>query len=243
MVPADTRTAARNLAKGLRQVAVKLNLASKLLPEFRAAVSDSIKTVDGAKGMLDNALKQRDAIEPVLKDLPKQFVFLSEEFPKLTLKFTDLIRETSKITQTAKVLRETSMRTRAACEGLPQIQASISRGTKLLASSQQQLKHVIVNRDKYDMALQQTVVTLESLSVTIPATKSQIDQRLHEQKVILAGFEGTAQETQEMVSAYLASLRYTVKLLKFLLFSAIAITAGSFLFRNWGTSALGVDRE
>ena len=231
ILPGDTKTASRNAAKSLRVIAAKTKLLGKQLPQIRAAVTDSKKTVDAAKLMLDNALKQRDTIEPILSDLPEQFVFLSEEFPKLALNFTSLMRETSKINQAADILRETAMRTRKASEELPKIQASISRGTKLLANSQQQLQHVIENRDKYDVALKQTVVTLEGLSVAIPATKTQIDQRLQEQKRILDGFEVTVRQTDNMISAYHSSLQYTFKLLRLLLFAAVAITIGSFFLR------------
>ncbi len=239
ILPSDTKTASRNAAKSLRVIAEKTKQLGRQLPQIRAAVSDSKKTVDAAKMMLDNALKQRDTIEPILRELPEQFVFLSEEFPKLALNFTALMRETSKINQAAAVLRETAMRTRKAGEELPKIRSAISRGARLLANSQQQLNHVINNREKYDAALGQTVVTLEGLSVAIPATKSQIDERLKEQKLILERFAVTATQTNNMIASLQASLSNRINLIRMLLYTAIVITLGSCVicFRSASTVA------
>ncbi len=239
ILPSDTKTASRNAAKSLRVIAEKTKELGRQLPQIRAAVSDSKKTVDAAKMMLDNALKQRDTIEPILRELPEQFVFLSEEFPKLALNFTALMRETSKINQAAAVLRETAMRTRKAGEELPKIRSAISRGARLLANSQQQLNHVINNREKYDAALGQTVVTLEGLSVAIPATKSQIDERLKEQKLILERFAVTATQTNNMIASLQASLSNRINLIRMLLYTAIVITLGSCVicFRSASTVA------
>jgi len=227
VVSDDTKTASRNAAKSLRVIAEKTKQLGKQLPQIKAAVSDSKKTIDAAKLMLDNTLEQRDAIEPILSDLPMQFAFLSQEFPKLMLNFTSLLRETSKINQAAAVLRETAKRTRKAGEELPKIQSAISRGARLLTNSQKQLNHVINNREKYDAALGQTVVTLEGLSVAIPATKSQIDQRLQEQEIILDSFAVTAKQTNSMIAAYQASLSNRLNLIRMLLYTAIVITLGS----------------
>ncbi|MCP4095569.1 MAG: hypothetical protein GY748_04925 [Planctomycetaceae bacterium] len=237
VVRGDAQKAALNAAKSLATIAEKTEQLGRQLPKIRAAVSDSKKTVDAAKMMLDNALKQRETIAPILSELPEQFVFLSEEFPKLALNFTSLMRETSKINQAAAILRETSMRTRKAAEELPKIRSAISRGARLLSNSQQQLNHVINNREKYDAALGQTVVTLEGLSVAIPATKSQIDQRLQEQKLILDSFVVTAKTTSNMIASYQASLMNRLNLIRMLLYTAIVITLGSCVvcFRNPST--------
>ena len=216
---------------------------TKKFPDIRTNLRETRKGMALAEASLKNGLEHRVDIEQFLAHVCQQLEYLSKEYPRLALQFATVVRDTSKVKAIAATLRASGKRIRTASTELPKIQASISRGTKLLANSQQQLQHVIENRDKYDVALKQTVVTLEGLSVAIPATKSQIDQRLQEQKRILDGFEVTARQTDKMISAYHSSLQYTFKLLRLLLFAAIAITIGSFFLRLRGRSAPTLDHN
>jgi DNA repair ATPase RecN len=172
----------RKAAAGADAAGKELDELSSNLPQLRQALAESEKMVERTRTALGNALKQRDKIEPLLKDMPAHIARLTECLPSFSADLSQILRDTRHLQEAATALRRTQKGIEHAASRWPDIQKMLTRSALLLQTTREQLDYTLRHRDEYDAGLKQSVALAESFSALLPLFTEQLSSQLEEQE-------------------------------------------------------------
>jgi ABC-type transporter Mla subunit MlaD len=190
---ADGKTVAEGMRKGAKgaTAAVKeLEAIHKELPQLRASLAQSGKVVSATRQALEAALKQQEKLGPLLKDVPQHAARLAEELPQLGGGLAKLMRDTARLREAGKALRETQQGLDAAVARWPEMRRNLCGSAVILRTMQTQLQSALGQREQYEEALRQTLKrTLELtrlIADALPLLTAQFEEGLSDQERSLA---------------------------------------------------------
>jgi hypothetical protein len=148
------------------------------------------------------ALKQRDQIEPLLKQVPEQAAALAEQLPRLGSDLAKVLRETDKLKHVAVSLRDAQKNIDMAVERWPQTRVMLTRSATLLQATQKQLNQALENRQEFESAMRQTILLAETFAILLPEFTSQIDRQLAQHEQSLGDLSQSVHEISASVPVY-----------------------------------------
>jgi hypothetical protein len=198
-----------DIAQGMRKAAVGVRGASKELdrlatelPKLRETLDESRKVAEKTRAAMAAALKQRDQVEPLLKQVPEQAAILAEQLPRLGADLAKVLRETKQLKEVAVSLRQAEAGVDVAMIRWPQLRAMLMRSATLLKATQKQLDQALDNREEYESAMRQTILLARTFAVLLPEFTSQIDRQLAEQERTLRDLSASINEVGAAVPVY-----------------------------------------
>src|SRR5207248_2674118 len=111
----------RKLAGGVTALGRELEALARELPRIQAALAESRKAVGATRQGLAIALRRREEVEPLLREMPAQAARLAEELPRITGDLAGALRSTGKLAALAAGLRQARSGTDAAAARWPEI--------------------------------------------------------------------------------------------------------------------------
>jgi hypothetical protein len=198
-----------DIAQGMRKAAVGVKGASKELdrlaaelPKLRETLDESRKVAEQTRAAMAAALKQRDQVEPLLKQVPEQAAVLAEQLPRLGADLANVLRETKQLKEVAASLRQAEAGVNNAMDRWPQLRAMLTRSARLLKATQTQLDQALGNRQEYESAMRQTILLAKTFAVLLPEFTSQIDRQLAEHEHALRDLSASINEVGAAVPVY-----------------------------------------
>src|SRR5262245_2413244 len=176
----------RKAAKGTAAAAEELELLSKDLPQLRQSRRASRKAAGATRDALALALKQQDKVEALLKSVPEHAARLADQLPDLASSLAKILRDTSRLKEIGKLLRQTRLAVETAVERWPELRKNLGRSAVLLRATQGQLKNVLTHRDDYEASLQNTLVLSRTFSAALPLLTEQLEMELDDQEQALS---------------------------------------------------------
>jgi hypothetical protein len=231
------------IATGMRKAAAGVTAANKELedwaadlPRFREAVAESGKIIDKLREALGVALEQQDKLEPVLRDVPTQAARLAEDLPRLTGDLARILRETDRLKEVARALRQAQKGVDAAVARWPEMRTTFLRMADVLKTTSGQLGKAIDHRHEYETALEQTKVLGETFSTMLPLFGDQLDLRLSEEERALEELSQSLEDFQGALPVYERSAGDLVQTGRWLAWLVAAVVAlhGVFLIGSGG---------
>jgi chromosome segregation ATPase len=192
----------RKAAGGVHGASKEMDRLSAELPKMRETLDESRKVADRARAAMATALKQRDQIEPLLKQVPEQAAMLAEQLPKLGADLVQVLRETDRLRMVAASLRDARKNIDAAVENLPETRAMLARSATLLKATQQQLNQALENRREFESAMRQTILLAETFAILLPEFTDQIDAQLAQHEHTLGDLSQSIHEVSASVPVY-----------------------------------------
>ena len=226
------------IAEGLRKAQTGVAAAGKELdgingdlPKLRTAVDESRKVVRKTREALAAALEQQSKLEPVLKDWPERAARLAETLPRIGDDIARLLRDTSRLTELAKSLRQVQKGVNTAVERWPELQAALAHSASLLRTMRTQLDLALTHRQDYEKALNQSTALAESFAVLLPLMTDQLDSRLDEEENALQDMEQSLGEVQKTLPVYERTTQHVIQAGRILswLMAALAAVHGVYL--------------
>jgi hypothetical protein len=206
------------IAQGMRKAAAGATAAAKEmdsmatdLPQIRASLYESCNVVDKVKEALQMALKHQDRIEPLLKEAPTHAARLTEELPRIGKDLAQMLRDTSKLKEVARALRQAQQGIDTVVSRWPELQTTLSRMATALHLTHNQLDQAIKHRHEYELAMQETVDVANAFATMLPLVTDQLDCRLADEDQTLAELGQSLNEVHKALPAYAAA---TTKLLQ-----------------------------
>jgi uncharacterized phage infection (PIP) family protein YhgE len=222
----DIASGMRKAALGVKGAGKELDRLSAELPKMRETLDESRKVAEKAREAMATALKQRDQIEPLLKQVPEQAAALAEHLPRLGSDLAKVLRETEKLKQVATSLRDAQKSIDMAVERWPQTRLMLTRSATLLQATQKQLNQALENRQEFESAMRQTILLAETFAILLPEFTNQIDRQLAQHEQALGDLSHSVHEISASVPAYrntASSLVQTGRLLLWLLGPVFAL--------------------
>jgi DNA repair ATPase RecN len=176
----------RKAAKGSTAAAEQMELLSKDLPKLQQSLAESRKAAASTREALAAALAQQDKVEALLKNVPDHAARLADELPQLTSALSKILRDTVRLKEVGKLLRQTQIGVEAAMERWPELRKNLGRSSALLRNTQKQLKHVLTHRTEYEASLQHTLVLSRTFSAALPLLTEQLEMELGDQEQALS---------------------------------------------------------
>jgi ABC-type transporter Mla subunit MlaD len=210
----------RKAATGVQGASKEMDRLTAELPKMRETLDESRKVAERARAAMAAALKQRDQIEPLLKQVPEQAAILAEQLPRLGADLVKILRETDKLNMVAASLRDAQKNIDTAVDHLPQTRAMLARSATLLLATQQQLKQALENRREFESAMRQTILLAEMFAILLPEFTDQIDSQLAQHERTLGDLGQSIHEVSATVPVYsrtASRLVHTARLLLLLL--------------------------
>jgi uncharacterized phage infection (PIP) family protein YhgE len=192
----------RKAAKGVQGAGKELDRLSAELPKMRDTLDESRKVAEKAREAMATALKQRDQIEPLLKQVPEQAAALAEQLPRLGSDLAKVLRETDKLKQVAVSLRNVQKNIDTAVERWPQTRVMLTRSATLLQATQKQLNQALDNRQEFESAMRQTILLAETFAILLPEFTNQIDRQLAQHEQSLGDLSQSVHEISASVPVY-----------------------------------------
>src|SRR5262249_9849503 len=121
-----------------------------------------------------------------LKGVPEQADHLADQLPDLAASVARILRDTSRLKEIGKLLRQTRQAVEAAVERWPELRKNLGRSAVLLRATQGQLKNVLTHRDDYEASLQNTLVLSRTFSAALPLLTEQLEMELDDQEQALS---------------------------------------------------------
>ncbi|HEY7425460.1 MAG TPA: hypothetical protein VH682_14610 [Gemmataceae bacterium] len=175
----------RKAARGTAAAAEELELLAKDLPQLRQSLEESRKAAGATRDALAVALKQQDKVEALLKSVPEHAARLADQLPDLASSLAKILRDTSRLKEIGKLLRQTGQAVEAAVERWPELRKNLGRSAVLLRATQGQLKNVLTHRADYEASLQNTLVLSRTFSAALPLLTEQLEMELDDQEQAL----------------------------------------------------------
>jgi methyl-accepting chemotaxis protein len=172
----------RKAAAGAEAAREELEAWAEDLPKLRASVAESAKVVQSTRDALGAALRQRDKIEPLLKDVPDHVGRLAESLPKFSDDLARILRDTRHLRDVAGALRQAEKGIDDAVARWPEIRKMLARSAVLLKSTRDQLDLTLEHRDEFDGQLQQTTTLAETFAALLPLFTAHLGEQLQEQE-------------------------------------------------------------
>jgi uncharacterized phage infection (PIP) family protein YhgE len=221
------------IAKGLRKAASGVTAAEKEmdnlardLPRLRASVDESRRLVDQTRDALARAVRQRDKLEPLLRDLPTRAANLAEKLPALGHDLSQVLRDTGRLKDVAASLHQAARAVDTANQRLPELRQTLTRTAGLLRTAHDQLEAVLHNRAQYENARQEAAALGDSLASTLPLFTDQLTGQLQDQDQALNDLGRSIDEMGDLLPAYghaAARLLQAGQLLAWLLAAAVGL--------------------
>lgn len=227
-------TGMRKAAKGASAASEELQELSRDLPKLRQSLEESRKAAGATRAALAAALKQQDKIEALLKSVPEHAARLSEQLPRLTASLSKILRDTSRLKEVGKLLRQTQKSIETAMRRWPELRKNLGRSAVLLRDTQARLNYVLTHRAEYDASLQHTLMLSRTISAALPLLTEQLEMELDDQEQALSDLDDSINDVRDALPSCARSasniLRTTRLLL--LLMSAIFGLHGGYLMAN-----------
>lgn len=197
------------IAAGMRQAAAGATAAGKEmdsltedLPKLRTSLEESRQVVSRTRQALATALQQQDKVGPLLRDVPQRAAQMAEELPKASENLTRILRDTERLREVAKALRQARLGIDAAASRWPELQRTLTNSARLLKATRTQLDHALENRHEYEASLRQSVALAESFALMLPLLTDQLDARLDEEERALGDLGQSLEEVHGALPAY-----------------------------------------
>jgi chromosome segregation ATPase len=187
----------RKAAKGTSAATDELELLAKDMPKLRQSLEESRKAASSTRAALATALKQQDKMEALLKNVPEHAARLTEQLPLLASSLTKILRDTSRLKEVGKLLRQTQESIETALQRWPELRKNLGHSSVLLRTTQKQLKHVLTHRADYEASLQHTLVLSRTFSAALPLLTEQLEMELDDQERALANLGDSINDVRE----------------------------------------------
>jgi chromosome segregation ATPase len=223
----------RKASKGTAAAAEELELLSKDLPKLRQSLQESRKATGATRDALAVALKQQDKIEALLKSVPQHAARLTEQLPNLSSSLAKVLRDTSRLKEVGKLLRQTQTAVESAVEHWPELRKNLGRSAVLLRTTQKQLKNVLTHRADYEASLRNTVVLSRTFSAALPLLTEQLEMELGDQEQALSNFGDSLDDAHAALPGFArgaSDILQTTKLLLGLMAAIFALHGGHLAF-------------
>jgi uncharacterized phage infection (PIP) family protein YhgE len=208
----------RKAAEGVKSAGKELDRITTELPKLRTTLQESRKVADSTRLAMAAALKQRDKVEPLLKEIPEQASRMAEELPKLGTDLAKVLRDTAKLKEVAQSLRQAKKGIDTAVARWPELRTTLKRSATVLKATQQQLEQALDNRKEYEAALRQTIVLAEAFATLLPYFTEQLEQQLAQQEESLDDLQQSMHEVSDTVPVYGRTATRMVETARLLLF-------------------------
>ncbi len=219
----------RKASKGAAAATEELQLLSKDMPKLRQALEESRKATRSTRETLENALQQQDKIEALLKSVPENAARLTDQLPQLADSLARILRDTSRLKEVGKLLRQTQKAIDTALERWPELQKNLGRSSVLLRTTQTQLNHVLTHRDEYEASLQHTLVLSRTISAALPLLTEQLEMELDDQESALTNLDDSINDVRESLPGLArnaSNILQTTRLLLLLMAGIFALHGG-----------------
>jgi ABC-type transporter Mla subunit MlaD len=219
----------RQAAKGASAGTEEMTLLSKDLPKLRQSLEESRKAAATTRDALATALKQQDQVEALLKSVPEHAARLSEQLPILATSLSKVLRDTSRLQDVGKLLRQTRNSIDTAMKRWPELRKNLGRSAVLLRNTQSQLKHVLTHRAEYEASLQHTLVLSRTFSAALPLLTEQLEMELNDQEQALSSLDDSITDVRDSLPSYAYSainILHTTRLLLLLMAAIFGLHGG-----------------
>jgi hypothetical protein len=221
------------IAQGMRKAAAgataaqqEMNGMAADLPKVREGVLESRNVVGKVRESLAVALERQDKIDQLLKQAPANAARLADQLPKLGTDLAAMLRDTGRLDEVAKALRQSQLGIERASARWPELRRSLERLAYLLRASQDQLDRAIKHRKEYEATLQETIELADSFATLLPLVTDQLDSRLDEEERTLTDLGQSLDEASAAVPVYAhttSRLLETGKLLAWLVAAIVGL--------------------
>lgn len=187
----------RKAAKGAAAATEEMQLLSKDLPKLRQALIDSRKAAAATREALASALKQQDKVEGLLKSVPENAARLTDQLPQLADSLSKILRDTSRLKEVGKLLRQAQTGIDNAVTRWPELRKNLGRSSLLLRNTQGQLDYVLTHRTEYEASLQHTLTLSRTISAALPLLSEQLEMELDDQERALTSLDDSINDVRE----------------------------------------------
>jgi chromosome segregation ATPase len=219
----------RKAAKGAAAATEEMQLLSKDLPKLRQALIDSRKAAAGTREALAAALKQQDKVEGLLKSVPEHAARLTDQLPQLADSLAKILRDTSKLKEVGKLLRQAQKGIDNAITRWPELRKNLGRSSLLLRNTQGQLDYVLTHRAEYESSLQHTLTLSRTISAALPLLSEQLEMELDDQDRALTNLDDSINDVRESLPGLArgaSNILQTTRLLLLLLAAIFGLHGG-----------------
>jgi len=192
----------RKAAKGATAANEELQELAKDLPKLRQALEESRKAAGSTRQALAAALQQQDKVEGLLKSVPEYAARLTEQLPQLADSLAKILRDTSRLKDVGKLLRQTQTGIDTAVARWPELQRNLGRSSVLLRNTRKQLDYVLAHRDEYEASLQHTLVLSRTIAASLPLLTAQLEMELDDQESALTNLDDSINEVRESLPGF-----------------------------------------
>ncbi|MHB1426740.1 MAG: hypothetical protein ACYC3I_26590 [Gemmataceae bacterium] len=192
----------RKASRGAAAANEEMKLLANDLPKLRQALEESRKAAGATREALAIALKQQDKIEALLKSVPDYAAQLTEQLPLLADSLSKILRDTSRLREIGKLLRQTQKSIDNAIARWPELRKNLGRSSVLLRTTQTQLNHVLTHRDEYEASLQHTLMLSRTISAALPLLTEQLESELDDQERALTNLDDSINDVREALPGF-----------------------------------------
>jgi uncharacterized phage infection (PIP) family protein YhgE len=187
----------RTASKGVQAAGKELETLAKDLPKLRTSLDDSRAILEKTRSGLGVALKNKEALAPLLKNLPENTAKLAEELPRVGDNLARVLRDTANLKETAVHLREAEESMNKALSRWPAIRKNLAHSATLLRTTQKQLDETLKNREKYEASVNQTVALADTFAEALPLFTAYLEMDLDDQVNSLGELRESIDEVAE----------------------------------------------
>jgi hypothetical protein len=192
----------RKAATGIKEVGKEMDGLVKELPQFRKTLQASRRLVDRSRDALGVALKNREQIEPLLRDVPEHAQRLADSLPRVGQGLARVLRDTGRLKGVARGLRNAQKAIDGVAGRWPDLATVLGNSAILLKVMQSQLDQALLHRKDYEKVMSQMVLLAEAFAVMLPYMTDQLLGQIAEEEEALEDLGHNIDEVGEMVPAY-----------------------------------------
>src|SRR5262245_18213485 len=122
----------RKAATGVAAAGKEVETTAAELPKLGASREESRKMAGATRLARTQTLKQREKLEPLLKDAPANAARLAEELPELGADLAKVLRDTKQMKDVAMSLRQAQQELDTAAAHWPQTRSTLGESAKVL---------------------------------------------------------------------------------------------------------------
>jgi methyl-accepting chemotaxis protein len=219
----------RMAAKGATAANEELQQLAKDLPKLRQALQESRKAAGTTREALATALQQQDKVEGLLKNVPEYAARLTEQLPQLADSLAKILRDTSRLKEVGKLLRQTQTGIDSAVARWPQLRKNLAQSSTLLRNTRNQLDYVLTHRDEYEASLQHTLLLSRTISAALPLLAEQLEMELDDQERALTSLDDSINDVHDVLPRLArgaSNILQTTRLLLLLLAAIFGLHGG-----------------
>jgi uncharacterized phage infection (PIP) family protein YhgE len=215
----------RKAAKGVEAAAKEWAALNEGLPKLAETLEQSRRAARATREALGTALKQQEAVEPLLKDVPEHAARLAEELPRLGEELSKVLRDTARLKEVAAVLRQAQKAIEGAVAQWPQLRQGLKKSAVVLRSAQKQLQYALDHRAEYEASVEQTLLLSRTFASALPLLTEQLETELQAQEDSLAQLGAGIDEVSAVLPACSDSAAHILQTTRLLL-SLVALVFG-----------------